>query len=116
MKQVQFRDKDGAVYTPSAEVGDYYILDHRPFGWSNVCLIAVPKAAMTVVEVTYKTGQMFEVGDYLAILAQTDDFSCTLIKLESGNRYANPIKVSDPIRITQEELNRMSHTHAVLVT
>ena len=42
MKQVQFKTKDGAVYNVSAEVEDYYILDHRPVGWSNVCLVAVP--------------------------------------------------------------------------
>ena len=119
MKQVQFRGDNIAVYNAIAEAEDYYILDHRPVGWSHVCLVAVPKAAMTVVvveEVTYKKGQRFNIEDELAILAQTDDFSCALIKLESGNRYANSIKVGNPKGITQEELNRMSYTPAVLIT
>ena len=117
MKQVQFRGDNIAVYNAIAEAEDYYILDHRPVGWSHVCLVAVPKAAMTVVEeVTYKIGQRFKVGDQLAILAQTSRSLCALIMLEDGNRYAEPINVRNSKRITQEELNRMSHTRAVLVT
>jgi len=116
MKQVQFRGK-GVVHNVIAEAGDYYILDGHPTNWNEVYQAAVLKSAVTVVEeVTYKKGQRFNIEDELAILAQTDDFSCALIKLESGNRYANSIKVGNPKGITQEELNRMSHTRAVLVT
>ena len=115
MKQVQFK-ANGVAYNAIAEAEDYYILDHRPVGWSHVCLVAVPKSAMTVVEVTYKTGQMFKVGDQFTILAQLGFRLCALIKFEDGNRYAEPIKVGNCKEITQEELSRMSYTLPVLVT
>ena len=116
MKKVQFRGDNIVVYNAIAEAEDYYILDHRPVGWSHVCLVAVPKSAMTVVEVTYKTGQMFKVGDQFTILAQLGFRLCALIKFEDGNRYAEPIKVRCASRITPEELSKMSNTLAVLVT
>ena len=116
MKQVQFRGK-GVVHNVIAEAGDYYILDGHPTNWNEVYQAAVLKSAVTVVEeVTYKVGQMFKIGDDLAILAQTSRLLCALIMLKDGNRYSEPIKVDNSIQITQEELNRMSHTRAVLVT
>ena len=117
MKQVQFKDKEGRVYNVITEIEDYYILDHHATAWNRLCLVAVPKAAMTVVEeVTYKTGQMFKVGDQFTILAQLGFRLCALIKFEDGNRYAEPIKVGNCKEITQEELSRMSYTLPVLVT
>ena len=72
---------------------------------------------MTVVkEVTYEIGQRFKIGNYLAILAQTEDSLCALISLEYGDRYNNPIKVGNPAQITQKELSRMSDTLPILVT
>jgi len=119
MKQVQFR-ANGVAYNVIAETEDYYILDRRPDRpdhWAQVCRVAVCKTAVTVVEeVTYEIGQRFKVEGNLVILAQTVDSSCTLISLECGNRYTDPIKVGNCKKITQEELSKMSYNPAVLVT
>jgi len=115
MKQVQFR-ANGVAYNVIAETEDYYILDRRPDDWAQVCRVAVPKTAVTVVkEVTYKTGQRFKIGNDLAILAQTSHSLYALISLGDGNRYTEPISVGNSYIITQEELSRMSYTLAVLV-
>jgi len=117
MKQVQFRANGSVIYEVSAETEDYYILNHHPVGWSHVCLVAVPKSEMTVVEeVTYKTGQRFHVGSNPVILAQTGFLLCALIGLKDGNRYADSIVVENASRITKKELRKMSYTLAVLVT
>jgi len=115
MKRVQC-ETYGAVHNVIAEVGDYYILDGHPTNWADVYQVAMLKSAVTVVEVPYKIGQRFKVGDDLAILAQTSQFLCALIMFKNGNRYTDAIKVANPERITQDELNRMSDTLAVLVT
>ena len=116
MKQVQFRGK-GVVHNVIAEAGDYYILDGHPTNWNEVYQAAVLKSAVIVVErATYTIGQRFKIGKDLAILAQTGASLCALINLECGNRYAESIDVGNSKRITEEELNRMSHTRAVLVT
>jgi len=123
MKRVQFKTTGSAVHNVIAEVGDYYILDGHPTNWGQCYQVAIPKSAMNVVvevtvveEVTYKTGQRFKIGDQLVILAQHGSLLCALIKLDDGNKYANTVKVHNPERITQDELNRMSCTPPVLVT
>jgi len=119
MKQVQcstYGCGGCGVHNVIAEAGDYYILDSCPVGWNHVCHVAVPKTAVTVVkEVTYKVGQNFKIGDDLALLAQLSAKLCVLIMFKNGLRYTKPIKVGNCKKITQDELNRMSGTLAVLV-
>jgi len=60
-------------------------------------------------EETYCMGDRFKLDDgeeYL--LAQVAPNMVSLISLNSGNRYRDPIKVDNPLSITKEELMQMS--------
>jgi hypothetical protein len=59
-------------------------------------------------EVFYKIGDAFYLGDEDYILALVDGehntLYCCLISLSDGNRWANPTKVKNQYKITEEEL------------
>jgi len=41
------------------------------------------------------------------IIATVDPYKACLISLTDGNRWASPVSIKNPFRITKEEMNRM---------
>ena len=52
----------------------------------------------------YKIGQLFlTLSDVAYVLAQTERVKVCLIGLSTGNRWRDPVSVSNPFCITEEE-------------
>jgi hypothetical protein len=55
----------------------------------------------------YKRGQRFKVDGKTYLLAQIDGNKVILINIETGNRWTDSLKVSDPLLIDHEELREL---------
>jgi hypothetical protein len=55
----------------------------------------------------YKRGQRFKVDGRTYLLAQIDGNKVNLINIETGNRWTDSLKVSDPLLIDHEELREL---------
>ena len=61
-------------------------------------------------ETTYRYGQTFRFNNTVSMLCQVVYDKITLIVMEGnkGNRWENPVRVKDPYKVTQEEMNKIT--------
>jgi hypothetical protein len=68
---------------------------------------------MRIKDLTFKRGDRFLIGGVSYILAQSNDDKCCLISLENGNRWDNSIDIVDSIRITYDDMEKLTNKSGV---